>query len=469
MLKNVPAPIVFDPNLDFLTTLKPKIGELEVEPYLINTLPKFLEIIKDPTYKLSAIFINPEIVMAQVKNLFNFIAKERPLAAVFLIYDPLFKYDEAEWAPLGIRKALVKPVTLSQIHSYTSQSRVVFDSKSALTAAQSNADTLNTEIAREDEKFSPIRAQDLLMGKTSFFDLYVQLGSKRYIKIVNAGEDFLPERVDSYIKKGVQSFYILKEMQAAYLAYCDNLTSGLLRSSGSADVKIEQTLNHGEETLKFLESNGVDANRLKYASNFVRNVDVLLKQLQPDRYPIVQELLKDAISYDHSVGISMIAAILSQSMSIASSSPVESIGLGCLFHDIGLIQLKMKGFEERESTLTEAERKVFQTHPTVGAEILSQVRGIKPIVLQAVEQHHERRNKKGYPSRIGSGSLSLISEVIGLSDQYFWLLSDLKSGKIKSIESVVNERIFSCFSTTLLQEFTKAFNVHRIVQSDGLS
>lgn len=58
------------------------------------------------------------------------------------------------------------------------------------------------------KEFIPIKGAEFVSGSQSIFDVFVKLSDKKYVKIVNSGDVFNPQRVNEYINKGVEYFYI---------------------------------------------------------------------------------------------------------------------------------------------------------------------------------------------------------------------------------------------------------------------
>jgi HD-GYP domain-containing protein (c-di-GMP phosphodiesterase class II) len=88
--------------------------------------------------------------------------------------------------------------------------------------------------------------------------------------------------------------------------------------------------------------------------------------------------------------------------------------------------------------------------------MLRQIRGVEPVVIQAVEQHHERRSRKGFPYRLGSGNINRVSEIIGISDEFVHLIGKCKvdgSDPFKLMESTV----FHGFSSPVITAFQMIF------------
>jgi HD-GYP domain-containing protein (c-di-GMP phosphodiesterase class II) len=54
------------------------------------------------------------------------------------------------------------------------------------------------------------------------------------------------------------------------------------------------------------------------------------------------------------------------------------------------------------------------------------------VVIQAVGQHHERRNGKGFPNKLRSGNINIVAEIIGISEEFIQLL--IRAKKDPSIQ-----------------------------------
>lgn len=450
--------LIADPDKDFLATIKADPNAQMAPPVLAHNGKLAQLNLADLTQPLIGVFVNAAITQPNGVSVIRAVHLHRPATPVYVIYDRNPPFDEKELHSLGIQKALLKPITYSQLVELVTPQISSFNPEKAVDSSK-HKDQLDHEVNSEDLNFVPIRSDDFMGGSVSYFDVYVRLDSGRYLKILQAGDSFSIDRVDNYRKKGVTHFFIRKESQAQYLAYCDRIASTLIKMEkpGLIGVKISQTLNHGEETLKFLKNQGLSAANIQYAGQFIHNVEALVKQLNPGKHPILKGFLADVSAYEHGVGVTMLSALLVQSLQITSSDPVETVGLCSLMHDIGLKVLNLDSLEEDESKMTEYQRRIFRTHPVAGADFLKTVRGLKPVVIQAVAQHHERRNKKGFPLGIGAGSISLVAEIVGISDEFFRIIQKMKvDPKINLVEELT-ERVFNTFSHSIAAEFRKVF------------
>lgn len=457
--KNLRTLLIADSDKEFLEKIKVDPNAQKIPPILAHTGKMAQLSIADVNVPLLGVFVNTSITQPSGVSVIRAARQHRPATPVFVIYDKNPPLSEKELKELGVQKAVAKPVTYDQLVSLVSPAISTFDPEKAIEISKGNKDQIDQEVSSDDPNFVPIRADDFLGGAVCYFDVYVRLESGRYLKILQAGDNFSAERVNNYRSKGVTHFFIRKESQSLYLSYVEKLASNLVKMQKPEliGLKVSQTLNYGEETLKFLKDKGLSDANIQYAGQFIHNVESVVKQLNPGKNPLLKGFLSDVIAYEHAVGVTMLASLLVQSLDITSSDPVETVGLSSLLHDVGLKVLNLDSMDEDESKMTEYQRRIYRTHSVAGADFLKTVRGLKPVVIQAVAQHHERRNKRGFPLGIGAGSISLVAEIVGISDEFFRIIQKIKAEPKVNLIEELNERVFNAFSHSIAAEFKKVF------------
>jgi putative nucleotidyltransferase with HDIG domain len=314
-------------------------------------------------------------------------------------------------------------------------------------------------VAEGDEDFVPIRAQNFLSGSKAFFDVFVRLSSGKYLKLLQAGDNFTPDRLDNYLQKGVTHFHIYKSSHDQYIKYCSRLSLAMLRAKGiSTDLKVGQTLNQGEEVLNFLKYQGVSNVLLEHASQFVSNIRELIQQLEPGAGELMKGFMTEVAAYEHGVGTAMLAGILAHVIEIRMEKTVQIVGMASLLHDIGLLQLPEQLWDEDESKMNEDERRSFRTHHAVGAEMLRSISGMDPGAIQAVEQHHMRPNGlNGFPERVEAGQVTRLSEIVGICDEFNHYLRRARNDPQMNVLAELEKRVFPHFSRQVVYAFRSSF------------
>ena len=66
----------------------------------------------------------------------------------------------------------------------------------------------------------------------------------------------------------------------------------------------------------------------------------------------------------------------------------------------------------------------IRRHPGAGRELVTELGGFSPLVLDRVESHHERLDDGGYPNRVPAGDLDLEVRILTVADVYDALTAD---------------------------------------------
>ena len=122
---------------------------------------------------------------------------------------------------------------------------------------------------------------------------------------------------------------------------------------------------------------------------------------------------RDPYTFEHSQRVATYSKAIARKLGL-SSAEVELVELSAKVHDIGKIRIA-DSILLKPDRLTDAERRVMETHPRLGFEILSQFSAYEK-VLELVLTHHERYDGRGYPNGTVGRRLLLVAQVIPVAD-----------------------------------------------------
>ncbi|MBI3555453.1 MAG: HDIG domain-containing protein [Deltaproteobacteria bacterium] len=449
--------LVVDADAGFLEQLQAEEQLTDLRTYCTSTAEAASQVLLDPGLGVVGTFVDSALPDLGWLSVVEQAHKSVPGMPIFLVRDSSLEVSDEELKAVGIRQSLGKPLDFKRMVDIVAPLAVGFDIEGALEKAKGNTDSLGGVSVAQDIAFMPIRADNFLSGTKSIFDLYIRIGTNHNLKILQAGDVFDTERLESYLKKGVTHFFIKKEVQETYLRYCEHLTTRLLTSKKvPSQVKVAQTLNHGEEVANFLKGNGLTDFQYRYASQFAYNVQQLFQQFNPHKNNVLNAFLSDLAAYDHGVGTTMIAALMAEALDVTSGYAVQIVGMVALLHDIGL-QKTPELKHEDETRMSKEELITFHTHPDTGAEMLRKLKVMDPAVPHAVASHHARRNHKGFPKNIGATGINQVAEIVGCSDEF----SRLITAKIKHPEltplQLMDVDVLEGFSRPVADAFRKVF------------
>jgi putative nucleotidyltransferase with HDIG domain len=122
---------------------------------------------------------------------------------------------------------------------------------------------------------------------------------------------------------------------------------------------------------------------------------------------------RDPYTFEHSQRVARYSRAIGRELGL-SAAEIELVELSAKVHDIGKIRIP-DSILLKPDRLTDAERRVMETHPRLGFEILSQFSAYEK-VLELVLTHHERYDGRGYPNSTVGRRLLLVAQVIPVAD-----------------------------------------------------
>ncbi|MCA9291608.1 MAG: HD-GYP domain-containing protein [Phycisphaerales bacterium] len=130
---------------------------------------------------------------------------------------------------------------------------------------------------------------------------------------------------------------------------------------------------------------------------------------------------KDPYTGGHSERVGYVASELAR-LAGCSADEAERVNLAGLVHDIGKIGVP-EAVLCKPGRLTEAEFAIIKTHPTVGYDILKDIKALQD-VLPGVLHHHERWDGRGYPAGLVGEEIPLLARYLAVADAFDAMSSD---------------------------------------------
>lgn len=118
----------------------------------------------------------------------------------------------------------------------------------------------------------------------------------------------------------------------------------------------------------------------------------------------------------HAVDTCVLSLVLGKECGL-NFRELEELGTGALLHDVGQLCLPSSPHQNR-SLAPEQKDHLLKSHPDLGASLLSSSRAFPDSCARIVLEHHERVNGSGYPNGLRGARISLLSQIVGLTDRY---------------------------------------------------
>ena len=145
---------------------------------------------------------------------------------------------------------------------------------------------------------------------------------------------------------------------------------------------------------------------------------------------------KDPYTNGHSTRVAEYSREIARRMGL-SEDEQERIYYIALMHDIGKIGIP-DNILNKPGALTEEERRIIQTHVSIGGDILKDFTALDGI-SKGARYHHERYDGKGYCEQKKGEEIPLVARIIGVADTYDAMSSDRCYRKALPEEVILSE------------------------------
>lgn len=174
-------------------------------------------------------------------------------------------------------------------------------------------------------------------------------------------------------------------------------------------------------------------------------------------------------AYSHSLNVSVLSMMLARELHLPAEL-VHLVGLGALFHDIGLSQIPAK-ILNNPAPPTRAERDLLEMHCQYGLDIGKQA-GLPAATLQIIFQHHEHYDGSGYPRKLKGEAIDPLARIVSLINAFDSLCNPPQAAQALTPHEALSQMFAqyrSHFDPRLLQLFIRFMGVYPAGTVVGLS
>lgn len=104
-----------------------------------------------------------------------------------------------------------------------------------------------------------------------------------------------------------------------------------------------------------------------------------------------------------------------------TEADVKRLGMAATLHDIGKARIPLS-ILDKPGRLEPLEEEIMKRHPVIGYELLKDLAGVDPEVLDGVRHHHEYLDGSGYPDALAAGKISDLVRLLTISDIFAALI-----------------------------------------------
>ncbi|HOV13556.1 MAG TPA: HD-GYP domain-containing protein [Spirochaetota bacterium] len=164
----------------------------------------------------------------------------------------------------------------------------------------------------------------------------------------------------------------------------------------------------------FLKNENVDINILYVV------VKYLLMMIEKNKNSLLSYIFLNTENYSyqiyHSINSTIIALIGGKEL-IHDDIKIHELGIAGLLHDIGMLKIP-EHILNKEEKLTTGEYDIIKNHVIIAYKFVEEKLTLSQDVIDAIMQHHEQQDGKGYPKKMRGEKINLFAKIISIADAF---------------------------------------------------
>lgn len=238
--------------------------------------------------------------------------------------------------------------------------------------------------------------------------------NKKYVKLNNKGDKISSRISNKFASNSLGHLYIRESNLGKYYNFLASKIKGLTKNSPEIQNSVRKLFHDLLSPKSAIFEEGKT-----YMDCMTEIVSLYIKS--PEVLSIQKELLKSIGNekdglYERSQKIAAIAGLIS--LTIGCGRP-EDLVTAALFCDVGLTDIDMDIVSKKESELNKEEKEIYYKHIAKTMTILGNKRIVLvPEVRDAIQDHHERFDGKGFPLNKPGFKLSYNAQILSFAVQF---------------------------------------------------
>lgn len=398
------------PNQDFLSRMH---AESEGLALLTTSMIEALKWVTDPAMPLHALYMNPDDSSFSSFHFIDLVLTHRPSLPVFLLESFMSKNSNAF-------NRLKSNIHVRGIFSGNeSFSTLILPLKGQLKANEFLRPNPQTKI--QVNGYVTMPAADFYTGTHYPFDLFI-------IELENEVRLFAQR--DSEIDPLLLSQLLMKTPWVLVREDDIQRTKENIERTkqefpryrdASTPWKSAELMVSAKGLLKNLKEAGVSDQLLKHTQTMLTDLFHLISDIDTeDQQGSLFDLIEKAKNCDRAAFSATYSMMMCKQLRFEKSATLEILGFASILQDVGLYQTRFGDLSEKlPMQMTDEEKQLYSKHPIDSADLVSKLSDVPQVTLQVIRQHHERRDKSGFPNRLGGQAVHPMAEVLSIINSYF--------------------------------------------------
>lgn len=251
------------------------------------------------------------------------------------------------------------------------------------------------------------------------FGVYVKISDEKFTQIFKKGDKMDAERFNRYAQKGVKELYIHRAERREYITATEVLINKI-QANPSAPIADQQKVIEEltEQTMfEIYEDKIFDETSLRRAQLVIKSYIDILKNDPRSLATFINLSREETYACRHAIATSVFSVLLARAHQNQNEKTLMIIGLGGLLHDLGMAKLP-DGIDDVNRKLTPQEWAEVKTHPSMGIDMIKDIKTFPEEVKFVIEQHHENWDGSGYPKGLRATEIFYPARVVAIADAF---------------------------------------------------
>jgi hypothetical protein len=431
-------PLFIHSSADFSSRIRKEAGP---QALVTNSMLQALRWITNPEVMISGIYLNPNDSSYSALRFLELTLLQRPVTPIFLIDDEneiLSDSQKSFFENASIRGFFKGNDSFeSFVQALSPQSTPTLEEiKKRITTRSEHAGYLAVPIV------------DFVHSKTYPFDVFIEDEKKVLRLFATSGSSIESEYLSHVADKTSWMFVSETSIHETREIIRQTQTNYMDLEAFPMSWKTAETLFNAKVLLKEMQKGGLSDGLVEHTHFLLTDIFQIVSHL--DENEKLQNFIRQAKDCDRNIACATLSILMCKALKFEKNAIVEILGLASFFQDISLYQSPYGNLSElKKEEMSEEAAQYYFNHSTHSADLMAEHTSIPDVTLQVMRQHHERKDRTGFPNRVGGMQLHPMAEVLSLINDYLDHSLNFAS---------VEKEVYSHYSDRMVLAFKQLLN-----------
>ena len=284
-------------------------------------------------------------------------------------------------------------------------------------------------------KLSHISLKALEVGHLYKYPIYYKKVDGVFTRLIHKDTLFTNETQKLIDKLNITDVFVKYEDHDEYEKDTQHYLKKIVNDKNvPSSLKSEILHEMAADVINDLLDGELSAKKIDQASDVISDIVNLILSDKTAIKAMLKVTSHDYYTYTHSVNVSTYALAFGEYLNLSEEN-LKLLGMAGVMHDLGKRKIPSE-IINKDGKLTDDEFNIMKSHPTFGVEILNELGETNQLLLDIVEQHHEKLDGSGYPKGLQEKHIHIFAQIMSIAD-IFDALTTKRSYKdaMKSFEA----------------------------------